>query len=323
MKILITGATGFVGGALTRYFSLQGHDIIATGRSNADVDIINQYGRFVQWDLENDTKNFDVDICIHSAGLADDQASLSSLRRVNAQGTEKLINSVRANKFIYISSSSVYNFGPRPQKENDHINLNKLQNYGRSKREGELIVLENASKFHSTTCLRPRVIYGKGDRLLAPRLIAQVKNDRLRIPGNLDILSSMCSVNLINEMIDVIIKRHEGTDIFNVVDPHTYTMKKAFESILNAYFEKQISFMSIPLGIVRPIAKISDWLPWKTKLSSMALANLSQDRILSDDKMKSFLGHTPVHSYYEHIENDISWYQESIGKSGNLAWKNV
>ena len=324
MKILVTGATGFVGGAITRALSILGHDVIATGRSSSAEAEISKYASFQQWDILKKNKSFDVDICIHSAGLADDQSSLKELRAINVTGTENLIDSIKCEKFIFISSSSVYNFGLKAIKEDDAIDITKLSNYGRSKREAELVVLQNKKPYFSTTILRPRVIYGIGDQLLIPRLIEQVQSKSMKIPGNLDVKTSMCSIELIIQTIVEIMDRHQGNDIFNINDSSIYLMKEVFQKTLNTFYGSEISLKQIPLSIAKPVAKISDFLPWRTKLSSFALKNLISDKILSNEKLIDFLAYKPKENYYERLGSICDWYAiaQKHGTS-NLAWTNI
>lgn len=323
MKVLVTGATGFVGGAITRRLSSLGHEVIATGRNEASKKELSKYATFQKWDIGEELKNYNVDVCIHSAALADDQSSLKTLRKTNVYGTENVIKSVKCDKFIFISSSSVYNFGPKALKENHEINLNKIGNYGRTKRESELVVLENKDHYESTTILRPRIIYGIGDRLLIPRLLKQAHKNSVKLPGNLDVQSSMCSIDLLSKTTAEIIDSHSGYDTFNVVDEAVYNMKEVFQKTLNSYHQTEVVIQSIPLSIAVPAAKLSDLLPWKTKLSSFALKNLSKNKILSNDKLLNFLNHKPLENYFDQVDSITNWYRSTQNTSTNLAWTNI
>ena len=174
----------------------------------------------------------------------------------------------------------------------------------------------------------PIVIYGKGDRILIPRLISQSNEARIKVPGNLNIQSSFCNVNLLSHAIEKIIEKHTGFDIFNVCDVESYNMKEAFDIILKSYYENAIKFTHLPLNILRPRAAVCDLLPWETALSSMAVRNLSKDKILDSSKLYAFLGVKPKHNFKTEIVDIISWYKQAkanLAKSGlhNLAWTNV
>ncbi len=328
MKILITGGTGFVGGVLTRYFANKGHEVITTGRNNESRGTIEKYAEFLQWDISQPTNKISVDVCIHSAGLANDQTSYATLYKANVQGTRNVIDSVSCSKFVYISSSSVYDFQTKVHTETESINKATLGYYGRTKYEGEEVVQQFKGSYDSCTMLRPRVIYGKGDRILIPRLITQSNQARIKVPGNLNIQSSFCNVNLLALGVEKIIEKHKGFDIFNVSDVEKYNMKEAFESILSSYYENEIKFTHLPLNILRPIARLCDLLPWETALSSMAVRNLSKDKVLNSSKLYAFLGEKPKHNFKTEIVDIISWYKQAkadLEQSGlhNLAWTNV
>jgi len=324
MKILVTGATGFVGGAITRYFAKKGHEIVACGRSTKSRDQIERHGTFLQWNIKEKLEIPEVDVCIHAAGLADDQASYKTLYNANANGTQHVIDSVGCRKFVYISSSSVYDFTDSLHYEDERINKRKLGNYGRTKYEGEQVLFQHINRYDSCTILRPRIVYGKGDRLLIPRLIEQSSKGKIKVPGDLQITTSACNIKLLLQVIEEIIDKHSGFDVFNVVDSQTYTMKSLFSEILNKFYGKEIEFTHLPLTLLQPLATACDLLPWKTALSSMAVRNLSRDKILSTKKLASFLGDHTNHNFYNDVESIVTWYQKAttsnLKKDNNLAW---
>jgi len=64
------------------------------------------------------------DICIHSAGLADDRSDKNLLYKNNIFATQNLINSIKGcQKFIFISSSSIYNFDDQIIKSEEDVDL--------------------------------------------------------------------------------------------------------------------------------------------------------------------------------------------------------
>ena len=69
MKIIITGATGSLGAALTIYFSEQGHEIIATGKSDCPPEKLLAVAKYLQNDITKPFTLPDADICIHTAAI--------------------------------------------------------------------------------------------------------------------------------------------------------------------------------------------------------------------------------------------------------------
>jgi UDP-glucose 4-epimerase len=114
MKILITGALGFVGKNLAKRLVADGHDVIGLdnyeiGKPTDEVDGV----KYLPWDIEQIEylKGDSIDLCFHLAALSRIQPSFeqpSETFRVNARGTEAVCEWARHNnvKVVYSGSSS-------------------------------------------------------------------------------------------------------------------------------------------------------------------------------------------------------------------------
>jgi UDP-glucose 4-epimerase len=114
MKILITGALGFVGKNLAKKLIADGHDVIGLdnyeiGKPAYEVDGV----KYLPWDIEQIEylKGDNIDLCFHLAALSRIQPSFeqpSETFRVNARGTEAVCEWARHNnvKVVYSGSSS-------------------------------------------------------------------------------------------------------------------------------------------------------------------------------------------------------------------------
>ena len=114
MKILITGALGFIGKNLAKRLIADGHDVIGLdnyeiGKPADEVDGV----RYLPWDIEQIEylKADTIDLCFHLAALSRIQPSFeqpSETFRVNARGTEAVCEWARHNnvKIVYSGSSS-------------------------------------------------------------------------------------------------------------------------------------------------------------------------------------------------------------------------
>jgi nucleoside-diphosphate-sugar epimerase len=112
MKILVTGASGFIGGNLVEMLAAdEQNDILATGRSLTNKFDPYPNVTYFQQDLSVAVPDQNCDVCIHCAGLADDRSSIEQFITHNVKATENLLHAVRHCKvLIFISSASVYDF---------------------------------------------------------------------------------------------------------------------------------------------------------------------------------------------------------------------
>ena len=109
MRIAVTGASGFIGGAIAGELSRQGHFVHAFGRRHAGgtVSLLPNYRR---WDIRHPLKQIPVvDAVVHCAALVGDWGDDAEYQRTNVAGTRRVLETFRgAERFIHVSSASVY-----------------------------------------------------------------------------------------------------------------------------------------------------------------------------------------------------------------------
>jgi nucleoside-diphosphate-sugar epimerase len=157
-KILVTGASGFLGGAITARLA-QDHAVRKTCRrapSDPAAIAIGEIGPDTDWAraLEG------VEAVVHLAGLAHARHAAEDLRRVNVEGVDRLMAQARAagvRRFIYMSSvkAALDETQGAPAREADAAAPGSA--YGRSKREAELIVLDAAEM--APVIVRPPLVF--------------------------------------------------------------------------------------------------------------------------------------------------------------------
>ena len=209
MKILITGANGFIGTHLCHELSNRNLGFRATAR-NANE---NNYVDFVSCDLET-TESLDqlmdgCDMVVHLAGRAhvtsDD--SKEKYRVANEFVTQRLANAAVQNgiaRFVYISSIKVNGESSVPGlpiRQSD--TPNPLDNYGRSKLAAEL-ALQEICRANSMdyVIIRPVLVYGIGVKANFSALISAVKRG---IPLPIATVKNVRSMIGINNLVDLII----------------------------------------------------------------------------------------------------------------------
>lgn len=172
-KILITGATGFVGSHLVQMALAQSRDIICPVRtaniqSDTSSPVIGTIDRHTDWKMHLD----DVSTVIHCAArvhvmndTVDDP--LAAFREVNLYGTLRLAEQAAAagvSQFIYLSSVKVNGEKTQaghPFTENDVPQASDP--YGISKQEAEVALMTLGQRTGmAITIIRPPLVYGKG-----------------------------------------------------------------------------------------------------------------------------------------------------------------
>jgi nucleoside-diphosphate-sugar epimerase len=178
MRVLVTGASGFIGARLVPALAQAGHDVLAlvrdVSRAPADatpieVDLVTEC--YKDWELPA------ADAVVHLA-----QANVPfpegarELYRVNTVATQELLEYARtvgAERFVYASSGSIYGLGEGAVSEDDSRRATDF--YSVTKRNAEQLVEAYRAHF-STAILRPFAPYGPTQQgRLIPSLIRRVR----------------------------------------------------------------------------------------------------------------------------------------------------
>lgn len=300
MKVLVTGASGFIGGHIVRRLTARGiYDVQGLGRTHlAQLENFpSEHAQYIQADLTTLAgRTFDAEICVHVAALANDHASWSVYMKENVQATKTLLAALPNCKiFIFISSSSVYDFSDgQPKQEEDALLSARLSMYGKSKLLAEMLIRDWAS-ISSRYILRPRAVYGSGDRVLLPRIQRLIWKGLFFLPGNLQVLSSLTNVNFLVDAVENAMQEHsDGVHTFNIADPKPYLLREKFEALGTELAGKPLHLVSLPMSLLMTVAKILQFLKISSNLSPQALHYLSQNSVLDTKKYQQRLSQQPA-----------------------------
>ena len=209
MKILVTGANGFIGAHLCQELSKRGTGFRATARNSNT----NSYADFVCSDLE--TSEFldqlidGCEVIIHLAGRAHvtNDDSLEKYLVANEFVTRRLANAAAKSgisRFVYLSSIKVNgesNDSGLPFRHSDKPI--PLDNYGRSKLAAELALQEVCQvRGMDYVIIRPTLVYGKGVKANFSALISAVQKG---VPLPIASVRNSRSMIGINNLIDLVI----------------------------------------------------------------------------------------------------------------------
>jgi nucleoside-diphosphate-sugar epimerase len=174
--IAITGATGFLGGALCRRLLDQGQPVIALGRDADKLTALRALGATsVQADLSLGAPALkgEISAVVHCAALSSAWGRPEEFRAANVTGTSAALILAKvggANRFVHISTPSLYfRFRDQVRVREDADLPSPVNAYAATKREAETLV--HGERGIDSILLRPRGLYGTGDTALLPRLL--------------------------------------------------------------------------------------------------------------------------------------------------------
>ncbi|MEV4735014.1 MULTISPECIES: NAD-dependent epimerase/dehydratase family protein [unclassified Microbacterium] len=178
-RVLVTGASGFLGGHVVRELRTHGHEVFAAGRRADALAAVADSEHRVVGDLASLREHdLAVDAVVHCAALSTPWGPWRSFRESNVEGTAHVVEFSRRNRvrrLVHVSSPSVY-AAPRDRvgiREDEVDTGNRLNGYIRSKIAAEALLQRalRSGDIGELVIVRPRGLIGVGDPSLVPRLL--------------------------------------------------------------------------------------------------------------------------------------------------------
>jgi hypothetical protein len=312
MRIFITGASGFIGGAIAQAMASD-HQVLAMSRSDkSDLRVKELGAEPVRCDL-NTLEPGDIPDCdavVHCAAYVESWGTREMTWRINVEGTERTLNAARsagARRFLHMSTEAVLWRGQDLIDVAEHHPYPDRTPYlySETKAEAERRVRAfNQKGGMETVMLRPRFVWGPGDQTLAPEIAAMVeKGTFMWIDGGRARTSTTHIDNLVHGA-RLVLESGTGGEAYFVTDGEVRSFREFLPELMKAY-GVELGDRSMPSAIVRPAARLIEGI-WRTfKLSGTppitrhAIDLMCCDCILRIDKIEKELGYQPVVSVAE------------------------
>jgi dihydroflavonol-4-reductase len=321
-SVLVTGATGFVGGRLVEKLLQEGCSVTCLVRDTSDTRTLEKMPvRLVAGDLEKPHKMWDairgLDTVYHVAG-AIKAADREQYFRINQIGTRRLLETVAENnpglsRFIHVSSLAAAGPSPAGRGLTENENPNPISWYGESKLRSEEEVLKYADAFR-VTILRPSAVYGPGDRETL-MIFRMIKRGCLFTPGRFIRHFSLVHVDDLTAALILAGNQDTGSgEVFYISRPESYTWAEVGQAIarsLGANFRG----VSFPASIAAMAGFAGDlWSCLSGRpatINSQKIKELLQPSWLCDpSKARTGLGFLPQIDLESGISGTVRWYRE-------------
>lgn len=324
MKILVTGATGFVGRKLIPRILEEGHELVALVRSTSNVEGLSKDIEIREADLLDISSLEpivqDIDVVIHLAAYFDFYpSSVDLLYKVNVEGTKNLMSAcvgTKVERFIYCSSTEVIG-AVRFPPGNEDTELNPSFDYSKSKVLAEQIVREISKDTKlDHIILRPTGIMGEGDLYTAFEAIEAVNDGTIPvIPGDGE---KGLMYTHIDDVVEGFIKAITSKSALNTTiilcPDQGMTYNELFEYIAECCGVKPpkrkvpTSIAKLGIGILSPIKnRGKTTFLWHMK----TVQSMDEDRLYDNSRAKRILGWEPKVSMKEGLKHAIDWYFEN------------
>jgi nucleoside-diphosphate-sugar epimerase len=322
MRVLITGATGLLGGHLIKELQQREEEIraLVLPVENAD-NLLKQGIEVVRGDITDasalDAVVQNIDLVFHLAGMMGVWRPLADYRLVNVTGSENLYKAAQkagVRRYVHTSSHTVYGLGyGRFLTENDPLRPDP-DPYSITKAEGDRLMRRlMLTSDVETVILRPGTFFGPGDRLHFGRMAQKMKDGKGVIIGRGDNALPFCYVTDVVQGF-LLAAYHENApgNVYNITNDRPLTQQEMFDAIADAVGgarpKRHLPYLPIYYGAIvaeKVVARVTRTKPVVTQLGAMMFGS---DNRHSVEKARRELGYEPKVDLREGIKLAAEWF---------------
>ncbi len=307
MRIFLTGASGFIGGAVASALKAR-HDIVAMSRSEQSDTAIRALGVApVRSALGTVTPEqlAGSEGVIHCAAHVEAWGPRETFWRANVDGTQQLLDvarSARVRRFVFVGTEAALFRGQ------DMVDIDETYPYppttpylySETKAEAERRVLaaNDPPSGFTTISIRPRLVWGPGDQTILPILKRMIAEGRFMwLDGGRARTSTTHVANLVYAL-ELALTKGRGGEAYFVTDAEETTMRE-FLSALLATQGVTAPARSVPGFLARGAAAVLEriWrvlgLQSEPPLPALAAGQMSRHCTIRIDKIRRDLGYAP------------------------------
>lgn len=301
-RILVTGTSGFVGGALGARLRRAGCEVTGVSRrapreGACDAALAHDLTRPLPPDLGR------FDAIVHCAALASPWAAPSAYEAANVTALRNMLDFAKASgsgRFVFLSSTSVhYRFGdsvgmsgeePWPEEP---INL-----YADSKRRGEAMVRDSGLRW---TIVRPRAVFGPGDTVVFPRILQAARIGmlpRLRRADGVRPVADLLYIDNLTWFLQRVLEL-DADGVFDISDGRPREIEGMLDEVLGRLGlplptrEMQVSTLMALARVLEFIsATFQNWA--EPAVTRFGVSSLAYSRTVDVSRARALAGEPPV-----------------------------
>lgn len=325
MKILVTGASGFIGGRFARFALEQGLAVRVNGRrADALQPLVARGAEFMAGDLADPALVralcTDVDAVVHCAGAVGVWGSHAYFHQANVTMTESVVEAClkqKVRRLVHLSSPSIYFDGQ------SHVGITEEQvptrfanHYGSTKYHSERVALGAQEFGLEVLALRPRFVTGAGDTSIFPRMIAAHRKGRLRIIGQGLNKVDFTSVQNLNDALFASLMADDAAlgQAYNISNGQPLPLWDVVNYVLRRLDLPPVTqHMPYPLAytlalINEGVCKVLPGRPEPT-LHRLGMAVMAKDFSLGISRARQYLDYDPQASLWDALDEFCDWWR--------------
>ncbi len=325
MKILVTGASGFIGGRFARFALEQGLSVRVNGRRAEGVEhLVRRGAEFIQGDLSDpelvQQLCHDVEAVVHCAGAVGVWGRRQDFMQGNVQVTENVVEGClkqNVRRLVHLSSPSIYFDG------RSHLGIKEEQvpkrfnnHYAATKYLAEQKVFGAEEFGLEVIALRPRFVTGAGDTSIFPRLLTMQRKKRLSIIGNgLNKVDFTSMQNLNEAMLSSLLAAGSALGkAYNISNGTPVPLWDVVNYVMRQMDMPQVTrYRSFGLAYSAAAVNEGACLLWPGRpeptLSRLGMQVMSKDFTLDISRARHYLEYQPRVSLWTALDEFCGWWK--------------
>lgn len=326
MSVLVTGASGFLGGRLVEVLVSRGEEVIILARARADMQHLSHLPiRIVRGDLSDIPKLRqavrNVSHIFHCAACSTDWAPLDTYYQANVAGTQNLLSAARdadgLQRFVHVSTCDVYGY-PRVPCDESHPLTDIGLPYNSTKCQGEAAVWKAQKDFGlPVAILRPATIYGPRGKAFVTDIAELLRQgwmayiDSGKAPGGFAYVD-----NVVDALIQASINDGAVGHAFNIADGTGATWTE-YLSLFAGTLGRRPPWINLPFPIAMTVARAMEF-PYthfkfggRPLLTRHAVYLLGLDQEFPTEKARRTFAFSPKIGLIEGVERSVAWLKAS------------
>lgn len=321
MKVLLTGATGFLGSHICEQLVDAGHEVRALVRKTSDTRVLQTLRSVELFEgaIEDRTSCLraceGIDAIIHNAALVKARSE-AEFRLANVIGTQNMLDGATLHKksikrFVFVSSLAARAPSTDGRPLPDSAEPAPVTTYGRTKLEAERAVLACKDDFH-VVVVRPTAIYGARDREMfqlfqvAHRRVAPLVGDPR---GKLTLIHGEDCARAIVLTLDAQVPSGRAYDLD---DGRVYNRQDLVRGLELAVGQPALVHLPIPRLLMETVGLVSEQVGRVTNRSVMLtrekVNELHQQWVGNSKPAQEELGFRPRLTWEDGAKKTADWY---------------
>ena len=332
MRVLVTGATGFIGGALALRLLARGETVVALARRPRRAAALAQAGALVlPGDLLDEPSLraalTGCEAVIHCAGRPG-PATWRLFRRLHVRATETLVKAAAAagaRRFVNVASQTVLFDGQDLLDVGDDAPYpaRYIDPYSQTKAEGERAAMAaNGLCGMTVTSVRPGVVWGRGDRTILPIMVRLARGTGIPASGPGDNIEATSHIdNTVDGLLGALDSPRAPGRTYLILDAFTVTWREFFTRTVEAAGVRA-RFMNVPAALAGPATLLLDRaagaLGLPVPLAHFGLRAAVTSRRFAPSRARDDFGYQPRVGWEDGLADLAAWVRRIGGAAALL-----